>query len=110
MPPIARYLAMLAVALLASWILFVPAPEARRIPGELPMIFEPLEGGTSFLSRGGKHTVIYSGTAPGHVGLYQVNAELPRGLTPDSDYRVSLAVNGVSSNEFLLYIGFLPLP
>jgi uncharacterized protein (TIGR03437 family) len=42
--------------------------------------------------------VSYSGLAPGFVGLYQVNAEVPAGIQPGSAVPVTLTIGGVTSN------------
>jgi uncharacterized protein (TIGR03437 family) len=41
--------------------------------------------------------VVYSGHAGGYVGLYQVNAIIPEGLSPGA-HDVRMTVNGVTSN------------
>jgi uncharacterized protein (TIGR03437 family) len=41
--------------------------------------------------------VHYSGVAPGFVGLYQVNVEVPSGLLP-GDQPLFFRINGVQSN------------
>ena len=50
---------------------------------------------------GGNATVSFSGLAPGFVGLYQVNAEVPKGLG-SGDQPVVLSIGGASSNSVLL--------
>jgi len=42
--------------------------------------------------------VSYSGLAPGFVGLYQVNAEVPTGIQPDLAVPVTLTIGGITSN------------
>jgi uncharacterized protein (TIGR03437 family) len=39
----------------------------------------------------------WAGLAPGFVGLYQVNVQVPAALTPGS-HRLQLVVNGAASN------------
>jgi len=46
-------------------------------------------------------SVCFSGLAPGFVGLYQVNAEVPAGLTPGNQ-PVILSIGANSSNSVLL--------
>jgi len=46
-------------------------------------------------------SVSFSGLAPGFVGLYQVNAEIPTGLS-SGDQPVVLSIAGASSNSVLL--------
>jgi uncharacterized protein (TIGR03437 family) len=50
---------------------------------------------------GTKAIVSFSGLAPGFVGLYQVNAEVPEGLTAGNQ-PVAVELAGVSSNSVLL--------
>jgi uncharacterized protein (TIGR03437 family) len=50
---------------------------------------------------GTKAKVSFSGLAPGFVGLYQVNAEVPSGL-PGGNQPVVISVGGSSSNSALL--------
>jgi uncharacterized protein (TIGR03437 family) len=50
---------------------------------------------------GAKAIVSFSGLAPGFVGLYQVNAEVPTNLK-SGDQAVTVEVSGTSSNSVLL--------
>ncbi len=50
---------------------------------------------------GTKASVSFSGLAPGFVGLYQINAEIPAGLTAGNQ-AVIVEVGGSSSNSVLL--------
>ncbi|HEY2012715.1 MAG TPA: hypothetical protein VGH38_04400, partial [Bryobacteraceae bacterium] len=43
-------------------------------------------------------TVSYSGLTPGAVGLYQVNAQVPAGVTAGSAVPVTIAIGGAASN------------
>jgi uncharacterized protein (TIGR03437 family) len=52
---------------------------------------------------GTKAIVSFSGLAPGFVGLYQINAEVPAGLSAGNE-PVVVEVTGVSSNSVLLAI------
>jgi uncharacterized protein (TIGR03437 family) len=48
---------------------------------------------------GGTQAIVtYSGLAPGLVGLYQVNAIVPAGITPGNAVSVVLAIGGLISN------------
>lgn len=49
-------------------------------------------------------SVQFSGLAPFNVGLYQVNAEVPTGLSPGL-YEVVITIGGVQSKSALLYVG-----
>ena len=54
---------------------------------------------------GGKSAVVhFAGLAPGFVGLYQVNVQIPDGITPGSAVALVLAQNGVASNTVTLAI------
>ena len=48
--------------------------------------------------------VTYSGLAPNYVGLYQVNAVIPSGVTPGNAVPVVITINGVPSNTATLAI------
>lgn len=48
--------------------------------------------------------VLFSGLAPGYVGLYQVNVEVPGGVQPGGLVPVTLSVGGVSSNTVTVAI------
>jgi uncharacterized protein (TIGR03437 family) len=50
---------------------------------------------------GGNAPISFSGLAPGFVGLYQVNAQVPSGLT-SGNQPVVIQVLGASSNTVLL--------
>lgn len=51
--------------------------------------------------------VQFSGLAPGMVGLYQVNAEVPQGVAPGSQ-PLSLSIGGVESNGTSIVIAQAP--
>jgi len=54
---------------------------------------------------GGKSAVVhFAGLAPGFVGLYQVNVQIPDGITPGPAVPLVLAQNGVPSNTVTLAI------
>ena len=42
--------------------------------------------------------VDFSGLAPGFVGLYQVNAQVPEGTLSGEAVSLSLAIGGIESN------------
>ena len=48
--------------------------------------------------------VLYSGLAPGTVGLYQVNVQVPAGVTTGSAVPVMLSIGGVESNVVTMAI------
>ncbi len=50
-------------------------------------------------------TPTFSGLAPGFVGLYQVNALVPAGITANSAVPVILSLGGVSSNTVTIAVG-----
>ena len=47
---------------------------------------------------GGSAAVLFSGLAPGFVGLYQVNVEVPSGSTTGNTVPVVISIGGVRSN------------
>jgi uncharacterized protein (TIGR03437 family) len=49
-------------------------------------------------------TVTYAGLAPGFVGLYQVNVQIPEGTTPGLAVPIMLSQNGVTSNQVTLVV------
>ena len=48
--------------------------------------------------------VQYAGLTPGYVGLYQVNVQIPGGVTPGSSVPLVLSQNGVPSNAVTLAV------
>jgi uncharacterized protein (TIGR03437 family) len=50
-------------------------------------------------------SVQYSGTAPGFVGLYQVNATVPNGSRVANDVTVTVSLGGQTSNTATLAVG-----
>ena len=42
--------------------------------------------------------VLFSGMAPGYVGLWQINAQIPQTVTPGNAVPLVIAAGGVSSN------------
>jgi uncharacterized protein (TIGR03437 family) len=57
---------------------------------------------TPAVTIGGKSAMVsFSGLAPGFVGLYQVNVEVPAS-TPAGNQAVVMTLGGVSSNSVLL--------
>jgi uncharacterized protein (TIGR03437 family) len=47
-------------------------------------------------------TVSFSGLAPGFVGLYQVNAQVPQGI--QGTVSVTVSVEGISSNAVTMEV------
>jgi uncharacterized protein (TIGR03437 family) len=48
--------------------------------------------------------VQFSGLAPGYVGLYQVNAQVPAGSATGSAVPVVISMNGVTSNTVTMAV------
>lgn len=48
--------------------------------------------------------VSFSGLAPGYVGLYQVNTQVPAGLAPNSAVPVIISIGGVTSNTVTMAV------
>jgi uncharacterized protein (TIGR03437 family) len=49
-------------------------------------------------------SVLFSGLAPGFVGLYQVNALVPAGVTANSTVPVVISMDGVNSNTVTIAV------
>ncbi len=49
-------------------------------------------------------TVTFSGLAPGFVGLYQVNVEVPQEVSPGPALPLILTINGVPSNTVTIAV------
>ena len=48
--------------------------------------------------------VIFSGLAPGYIGLYQVNAEVPDGVASGDAIPVVISMNGINSNTVTIAV------
>jgi len=48
--------------------------------------------------------VSYSGLTPGGVGLYQVNAQVPAGVTAGNAVAVTISIGGVASNSVTIAV------
>jgi uncharacterized protein (TIGR03437 family) len=48
--------------------------------------------------------VSFSGLAPGYVGLYQVNAQVPAGVAPGSALPVAISMEGMASNTVTIFV------
>ena len=48
--------------------------------------------------------VLFSGMAPGWVGLWQINAEIPASVTPGSSVPMSITADGVTSNSVTIAV------
>jgi uncharacterized protein (TIGR03437 family) len=72
-----------------------------------PALADPLSWTTATptVSIGGiPATPIFSGLAPGDVGLYQVNVQVPAGLAKGSAVPVAISLSGVASNTVTMAI------
>ena len=49
-------------------------------------------------------TVFFSGMAPGFVGLWQINAQVPQDVTPDSAVQMSIAIGNIRSNTVTIAV------
>lgn len=73
--------------------------------GEAAPSSEPLARVTTTVTAtvgGQAATVQFAGLAPGFVGLYQVNVQIPAGVAPGSSMPLVLSQNGVPSNTVTL--------
>ncbi|MBI2815557.1 MAG: hypothetical protein HYX72_01315 [Acidobacteria bacterium] len=48
--------------------------------------------------------VLFSGMAPGFVGLWQINAEVPQNVTPGPAVPLVITAGGVSSNTVTIAV------
>jgi uncharacterized protein (TIGR03437 family) len=48
--------------------------------------------------------VVFSGLAPGAMGLYQVNVQVPQGASVGDAVRLTLSVGGVASNSVTIAV------
>jgi len=49
--------------------------------------------------------VVFSGLAPGFVGLYQVNVKIPNGVQPDDAALIDIEIGGVRSRSLTVAVG-----
>ena len=73
-----------------------PAPAAEP----LARVVVPVEAQVG----GQPATVHFSGLAPGFVGLYQVNVQVPSGVPPGAAQPVEIIINGVASNTVTIAV------
>ena len=71
-----------------------------------PAPSDPLaESATPIVTIGGvTANVQFSGLAPGYVGLYQVNAQVPAGSATGSSVSVTISMGGVTSNTVTMAV------
>lgn len=72
-----------------------------------PALSAPLSwtAATPTVSIGGATApVVFSGLAPGEVGLYQVDAQVPSGIAAGAAVPVTISVGGATSNTATLVI------
>jgi len=48
--------------------------------------------------------VLFSGMAPGYVGLWQINAEVPQDVTPGTAVPLVISAGGVTSNTVTIAV------
>jgi minor extracellular serine protease Vpr len=46
----------------------------------------------------------FSGMAPGYVGLWQINADVPASVAPSSAVPLSVSIGGTSSNTVTIAV------
>jgi len=81
-------------------------------PPLLPGEAAPVSGNPLFLTRvqptvtiGGQAArVLFSGMAPGWVGLWQINAEVPATVTPGSAVPMTVTAGGITSNTVTIAV------
>ena len=77
-------------------------PSGEASPGQEPLarVVMPVEAKLDGLAA----TVFFAGLAPNFVGLYQVNVQIPAGVTPGPEVPLVLFQNGVPSNPVTLAV------
>jgi uncharacterized protein (TIGR03437 family) len=81
-------------------ILFATGLGAVNTDGALARTLEPV----TVILNGTELTPAFAGLAPGYVGLYQVNVQLPAGQAPGLDVPLSIRQAGVDSNPVFVSI------
>jgi len=77
-------------------------PATGAAAGADPLPATPTQATASI---GGKSAnVLYSGLTPGGVGLYQVNAQVPTGITSGNAVPVTISIGGVTSNSVTIAV------
>lgn len=72
--------------------------------GDVPPTPPPLTVSTPLVTIGGiPATVSFSGLAPGFVGLYQVNLQVPESISPGT-HLLQVIINGVPSNTVTIAV------
>jgi uncharacterized protein (TIGR03437 family) len=90
-----------AAALRGSDLSPVNAAQPARAGDVVAIFLSGLNGAVPSVTVGGRNAeVLFSGSVPGLVGLWQLNFRVPAGLTGDLELRVTAA--GVTSNPALL--------
>jgi trimeric autotransporter adhesin len=80
---------------------------ANQPPTGSPALAAPLSKteNTTLVTIGGvPANVAFSGLAPGFVGLYQVNAQVPAGLAANNATPVMISIGGVASNTVTMAV------
>ncbi|MCZ6751693.1 MAG: hypothetical protein O7E51_07690, partial [Acidobacteria bacterium] len=77
-------------------------PSGQLAPSQEPLarVMVPVQAQIG----GRSATVHFAGLAPGFVGLYQVNVQIPAGVTPGPEVPLVLFQNGVPSNTVTLAV------
>ncbi len=74
-----------------------PAPASGN-----PLVFTQVQPTVTI---GGKNArVLFSGMAPGWVGLWQINAEIPQDVTPGPAVPLSITAGGIASNAVTIAV------
>ena len=81
-------------------------------PPLLPGEPAPASGNPLILTRaqptvtigGAQARVLFSGMAPGYVGLWQINAEVPASVPPGPAVSLTITAGGVSSNTVTIAV------
>ena len=83
-------------------------------PGLAQTVAVPTSNGTTCLNTqpsmcvaigsAGFGNVVYSGLAPGYIGLWQINVTIPQGTAPGSAVPIRVVINGTPSNTVTIAV------
>jgi len=79
-------------------------PIASGVPGSSSEPFNRTTATPTVLIGGTPAEVLFAAIAPGFVGLYQVNARIPAGITPGSSVPLQIQMGGYASNTVTIAV------
>jgi uncharacterized protein (TIGR03437 family) len=78
-----------------------PVAVGARAPSSPPSV---MTSTPQILVGGSPAEVTFAGLAPGFVGLYQINAVVPQGVTPGSAVNLQIVVGGQTSRQVTIAV------